>query len=437
MKNIYKILTDLEATNSRLEKEKILQEQKPNTLLQIVLIAALNPHVNFYIKKIPPYTPATKNNESLAWALTALVDLSSRTKTGNEGIAHLAHILSSLDEEDAIVIERIIQKDLRCGVSEATVNKIWKGLIPSYPVMLASGYDEKLIQKMQFPAIVQTKFDGMRFNAIVNGDSVEFKSRNGKDLNLFDNLKPEFRDLAGKDAMVYDGELLVVDEKGKILDRKTGNGILSKAQKGTISKEEAARVVAVLWDAIPYAHFTMGKSDVPYNVRLTFFTRKLEALHKQTGLARIRAARSHIANDLKEAQALYRTALESGEEGIILKDSNNLWEDKRSKSCIKFKAELEADLLCTEWVEGEGKYKGMLGSVILTTRDKKLEVSVGSGFNDEQRKTLKKKDVVGKIITVKYNALITNKSQENSLFLPIFIEIREDKTRADAFKDLK
>lgn len=437
MINIYRILTDLEATSSRLEKEKILKGEQTNTLLQIVLVAALNPHINFYIKKIPPYTPATRNRENLAWALTQLGELSSRTKTGNEGIKHLAEILSSIDEEDGIVVERIIQKDLRCGVSEATVNKIWKGLIPSYPVMLASGYDEKLVKKIQFPAAVQTKFDGMRFNAIVNAGSVEFRSRNGKELNLFDNLKPEFLDLAGTDDMVYDGELLVVDDDGKILDRKTGNGILSKAQKGTIKKEEAARVVAVIWDAIPYVHFTMGKSTVPYQLRISHFTRKLNSLHKERGLTRIRAARTHTANSLEEAQQLYQEALNSGEEGIILKDMNGIWEDKRAKHQIKFKAELECDLLCTEWVAGTGKYKGMLGAVVLTTRDKKLEVSVGSGFNDEQRKKLKKKDVVGKIITVKYNALITNKNQENSLFLPIFIEIREDKTRADAFKDLK
>jgi hypothetical protein len=44
---------------------------------------------------------------------------------------------------------------------------------------------------------------------------------------------------------------------------------------------------------------------------------------------------------------------------------------------------------------------------------------------------------LGKIVAIKYNARIKNKSGEESLFLPVFVEIREDKDSADSSKEVK
>ena len=118
-----------------------------------------------------------------------------------------------------------------------------------------------------------------------------------------------------------------------------------------------------------------------------------------------------------------------GYEGIILKDGRGIWEDKRAKHQIKFKGEMECDLKIVGIEEGTGKYVGKLGAIICESADSIIKVNVGSGFNDIQRSTLK--DLVGKIVAVKYNARIKNKQGEESLFLPIFIEIREDKDEAD------
>ena len=79
----------------------------------------------------------------------------------------------------------------------------------------------------------------------------------------------------------------------------------------------------------------------------------------------------------------------------------------------------------------------MLGAIVCESADGVVKVNVGSGFNDEHRKTLKEKDLLGKIVAVKYNTRIQNKSGAESLFLPIFVEVREDKTDADNSKDIK
>ena len=116
---------------------------------------------------------------------------------------------------------------------------------------------------------------------------------------------------------------------------------------------------------------------------------------------------------------------------------SGVWEDKRSKTQIKFKGELECDLKIVAVEAGTGKYEGMLGAIVCESSDGIIKVNVGSGFNDEHRKTLKEKDLLGKIVAVKYNTRTTNKSGDESLFLPIFIEVREDKDIADNSKDIK
>lgn len=440
MSQIYNIFEQLASDNSRLAKEAILIKNKSNEILQRVFYLALDPFVQFYIRKIPPYAVGKKH--TLSEAMDQLQLLSSRTLTGHAGIEHLQNILGSLSKEDAKIIERIIAKDLRCGVSEATANKIWPGLISTYPVMLASGYDQKLVDKIQWPAFVQLKLDGMRFNAIVKNGEVEFRSRNGKELSIpnksfavpFVKLSEHY-----KQDMVFDGELLVADFAGKPVNRQTGNGILSKSIKGTMSNDEALQVRATLWDAISYEDFTKGISDEAYNIRLAKVSNAIshvKNLFPQFGIY-IDLVWTKEVDNLYTAQRIFEKFLAEGQEGTILKSKNGIWEDKRSKGQIKFKGELECDLRVVDWEEGTGKNKGRLGALVCESDDGKIRVNVGSGYSDEQREAYTKK-VIGKIATVKYNARIQDKGGDvESLFLPVFIELREDKDIADSSIKIK
>ena len=123
MSVIYTVIEQLASDNSRLAKEAILKKNVNNELLKQVFNLALNPFVQFYIRKIPSYDTST-DSKPLKEALTNLSVLSDRVMTGHAAINHLQFILGSLSKEDAKIIERIIAKDMRCGVSEATVNKI-------------------------------------------------------------------------------------------------------------------------------------------------------------------------------------------------------------------------------------------------------------------------------------------------------------------------
>ena len=439
------ILDDLASNNSRLYKEKILSLNQNNETLKQVLNLALNPFVNFYIRKIPEYSLNlnVKKQDTLDVAMKRLGLLSDRTLTGNAGIDHLGIVLSNVSPADAYVIERIIAKDLRCGVSDATVNKIWPGLIPEYPCMLASAYDQKLVDKVTWPAFAQVKMDGMRFNAIVKGNKVEFRSRNGKEINIPNpNFEIPFRKMAewyGVDV-VFDGELTVVNEVGATLDRKTGNGILNKAVKGTMSTAEAVMVRATVWDAISLTGFQAGVERLPYNDRLTRLYDCLDALQNSdrqlSHLVQLVETRK-VQNDY-EARKMFEQLLADGQEGIILKTKEGIWENKRSKGLIKFKGELECDLRVVDWEEGTGKNVGRLGALVLESDCGGVRVNVGTGFSDADRLSITAGNSVGRIVAVKYNARITDKtSSVASLFLPVFVEFRSDKNTADHAKDIK
>lgn len=437
---INQIFETLASDNGRNFKIDYLKQHQDNSQLKKAVFLALDPFTQFFVRKIPVYTSG-ETIHSLDYAMGELGRLASREYTGNKAIEHLTYILSTVSPSDAKVIERIIEKDLKCGVSESTVNKVWPNLILEYPCMLASAYEDKLVQKVKWPAFVQLKMDGMRFNAIVKNGVCEFRSRNGKLIDIPSTLITapfiHMTKFWGCD-MVFDGELLVVDVASKPLDRKTGNGILNKAVKGTMSALEALDVRATLWDAIPLKNFEAGKFDEPYHIRIAKLSNALSDMKEKSGVGYLAQMVWHqeVSNQ-QEAQVLFEKFLGEGQEGIILKTRDGIWEDKRAKHQIKFKGEYECDLICTGWEEGTGKNQGRLGALQLESACGKLKVGVGSGLTDADRDNIKQ-DVVGKIITVKYNAVVDDKTKDTkSLFLPIFLEVREDKGTADTLDNLK
>jgi len=411
------ILNELGSDASRIWKENILSREYNNTALRSTFQYALNPNYTFGIRQIPEYEH--KSSElTLLEGIVALYNLISRKVTGNAGIAFLAEVLSKMDPDDALVIERIIRRDLRCGVSDATVNKIWSGLIPEFKVMLA---DSK-IQNIKFPAFAQTKLDGIRCHLKRDGDSIMAYSRAGKYIELLNTLDAEALRLM-KDGETWDGELVCV-ENGHAMNRQKSNGILNKAIRDTISKDEADTITFTVWDIV-------GSDD--YHLRFAALENRFA---DENG--RIKMVHSCIVSSMDEAYAEFAETISSGEEGIILKNFLGAWEGKRSKNLCKMKDENTADLRVVRWEEGTGRNAGRLGNLICQTEDGLLEVSVGSGFSDEDRDTITPDNVLDKILEVRYNQLIKAKTDKKpSLYLPRAIRFRDDeKSRANLLEEL-
>lgn len=283
----------------------------------------------------------------------------------------------------------------------------------------------KEIGRIQFPCFAQTKMDGMRGVIVKRDGRVTVFSRNGNTMTKLDKHFEEI--LKSVDNVVMDGELTVVDSDGKLLDRKTGNGILNKTVVETVSDEEVSRVRFTAWDLIDVCNFDKGVDNMTGVERLA----KLRAIPKHPLFEVVQTF--EIAN-MEEAQDLFKKQLADGQEGIILKNNNHIWEDKRSKQCVKMKEVIEMDLKITGIVEGTGKASGMCGAIEVENRDGSIKSNVGTGMDDATRQDIwsRKADLVGTIVTVKCNGVISRKGADSkSLFLPVFVELRLDKTESD------
>ena len=439
--SVKSILDDIASTSSRLEKEAFLRGEENNNELWAVVKATYDPFTQYYVRGVVevednPYEPLEPMG--IFEAIAHLGFLSRREKTGHDARNYVARVYEALNDDDKDTFKKILDRDLRIGCSGKTFNKIWPGMVKEYPCMLASAYSEKGLEEMNFPAYSQTKMDGMRCNIIVHRDGgVEVRSRQGKLFEthgVFDEEAQIMRDSLDQHNegwyVVLDGELLCHDSEMNPLPRQISNGICNKANKGTITKLEAMKLTLVVWDYIPEPVFSGDVEDpLMYSERYD----NLYEIFCDVGLSRFMLVETVDVANIDEARAHYREMIADGQEGTIVKDKSVGWSNTRSKLTMKFKEIRDIDLRVTAWNEGTGKNKGLLGALTAETEDGKIRVNIGTGFSDEQRKSFTEEYVVGKIVEIEYNQRITSEGRDyDSLFLPRFIELREDKDLANS-----
>lgn len=429
---ILDIIKTLKEEPSRNAKIEILKDQANNKVLKYALYLAYNDYIQFYIRKIPEYIP---NDTFQAVPLhKALKDieklLAGRLKTGNDAKLYLEFVLESVIREDAQIIEKVIARNFDCGVSISTINKVWPGLIPEFNVMLCSEFER---ERVEYPCLAQEKLDGCRALLFTEPNGkYSFRSRKGlvfEDLNIFKNeINKTFNS-----GWVIDGELLVLDGSGGYLPRKKGNGICNKAIKGTISEKEANNLVFVAWDAISLDTFKGEKESQGTLERFNNLKSVMGPNRNVDDPCKIKLVKTHILNNEKDILRLFTEFTDTGAEGIIVKNSNQIWEGKRSKGWMKMKIETEMELEIEEVIEGLGKHAGRLGTLKCKDASGSLRVGIGGGYSDDQREEfwVDRNNLKGKVITVRYNELISNDQGDISLFLPRFIEMRLDKNKAD------
>lgn len=444
--SIYSIIEKLRADSSRNYKMEVLAQNKDDELFKRVLIAALEPRINYYIKKIPKYTPQDSSNVkrldgtsglSLKSGMAVLSAIANRDITGGEAIKSLTRVLESLNSEDAKVIELIIQRDLKCGVNVSTINKVFPKLISETPYMRCSLVrDMKGIPTPEKPYISQVKADGSFVYLTIKGEdqSVELMTRNG---NVYPNkpfqkLIQEVLQFPLPANNVYHGEFLV-EQNGTILPRELGNGMLNSVMQGDTFEPGCVPVI-VLWDVTPLHLFDTDTVDTTgYRDRWDYLSTIINQKPEQTA---IRLIETRVVTSMAQAYEHYNYCLERGLEGTILKQGDAVWKDGTSKQVFKLKLEVDVDLKIVGFTEGSGKNADTFGAIICETDEGDLRVGV-SGFTDKERKMIheKRNELQGKIITVKSNNLMETDGKY-SLFLPRYVEIRNDKTEADTIVEV-
>jgi hypothetical protein len=428
----YGIIKKLEQTAKTNKKLEILKGNKDNEDLRQFFYMALEPSVTFGIKKIPDFERSVKLF-SFDEAMMELYKFSSRELTGNAAIEHLAHVLANSSFEAGDLLIRIIKKDPGCKVAGSSVNKVWDKCITKTPYMRCSTDDSGI----DYPAFAQEKANGVFVNAMNETRLIKFISRNGKEMFMHGYLEDEMKALSSKNNWVVLGEGLVMDEDGiHFLDRKTGNGIMNKAIKGTMSEDEASRVVLAVWDIIPLEAWKEGKCDFPYHMRYEKLERMVDRMQDE-GFDKIMMIDTVEIENLEQAEDFFEQKIEEKKEGAVLKNKNGFWKNTSSgtKDQVKMKLKDPADLICVGTIP-HTKNPVWIGSLVLESSDGIIKVSTGSGLTEGDRQEFPE-HYIGKIIEMEYNEITEDKkTKQKSLYLPIYKGIRYDKDEADDYPNI-
>ena len=420
MINSWEIIKELESNNSRLFKEDIIEKNLNYKEFQEGLAMCLDPLVTFGVKQVPE---SEKNGNGLNWedfknSANLLIERESTGHAARDLIIDLMNL--SKEDQWNNWYRRILIKDLRCGVSEKTVNNVAKKMnlkfrVPVFSCMLAHD-GAKHPKKIKGDCLVEYKYDGVRVIAIVKKNKATLYSRNGKIFNNFAHIenalsKPEYNNI------VFDGEVMSDDFQAlmKQVYRKSG-----------ANTEDA---YLALFDMLPLKEFNEGRS------KLNSLERKqeLNKLSKTFG-SEIKLVDYEIINfDNEQGQEKFsemnKEALEKGFEGLMIKPNNNYYECKRSHAWLKIKPFIEVTLKVIDIQEGTGKHEGKLGAFSVEGEDdgKFFSLSVGSGLTDEQRDMYwaDKDKLIGRLIEVRADAITKSIEGEHfSLRFPRFKSFR-------------
>lgn len=384
----------------------------------------------------------TKSNNTLDDLFSLFDRLRSRELSGQAALdAVYGHMTRASSESLFHVGKMILNRTLDCGIDKKTILKLFPAVLPFTPAMMkCEPADEKTLKKAVYPGMLQLKIDAMRVNAETNGESCDFWTYNGTQFNiesedLIAEIEALRRELAPKYGthLYLDGELQIYS-LGKPLPRKKSNGQANRILKGTAPVDVHENSHIVLWDVLP-AEAVVAKVSTHSNIER--FT-DLKAAMERLNLKYLHLVEHYTVSSEDEINEHTFRWIEAGEEGSVFKNSDAPWEGKRSAHCLKFKAKRQCELRVVDWLPGEGKYEGMIGSLVCTSEDGGLVVDIGVGLTDDDR-ALPFDEYRNKVIAVYFNEVITNVKNPDkySLFLARYIEIRVDKDEADTTEVIK
>jgi DNA ligase-1 len=424
------IIQRLEADNSRLAKEQIIADAMDEGLDEFFegVRMCLDKLYTFGVKQVP--VKEDDAGQGLAWVnFKQLSDsLYLRKITGHaarDAIILAMSVATKTQWND--FYRRILIKDLRCGVSEKTVNTVAKKQkkdqyrVPVFECMLAhDGANHE--SKITGIKLLEPKLDGVRCLTVVDYESrtVVQYTRNGKVLENFSHIA--------------EGVLANIDELGRsyVLDGEVVSNSFQDLMKQVHRKDnvQAQDARLMLFDMIPLVEFKAGVS-IQGQRRRSNLLRSFKNLFDQMGHIDVIPQKEFnldVFTDEVAFKDYNKEMVEAGFEGIMIKDPEAKYETKRSTSWLKQKPFIEVSLTIREVEEGTGRNIGRLGALVCEGIDdgKAISVNVGSGFTDSHRSSFwdERDSLHGQVVEVRADAVTQNQDGTYSLRFPRFIRFR-------------
>jgi DNA ligase-1 len=422
MSDCYRVISSLEDHASRLNKEAILEAEIDNVELFEGMRMALDNLYTFGVKKVP--THGGPDGQGLPWeAFKELCHLLyTRQLTGHDARDAIELALSaSTQKQWNDWYRRILIKDLRCGVSEKTINKVKKNAVPVFECMLAhdgANHEKKITGKK----LLEPKLDGVRVVTIINAENktASMYTRNGKLLENFGHITSALEsniDLFER-SLVLDGEMV----------SSSFQALMKQVHRKSDVQSEDARLM--LFDILPLSEFQKGKSVLGQKRRSNLLRSMKATFEKVGSIDIIPQIEVDLDTGVGEMQfkQYNKDAIEAGFEGIMIKDVDAEYVCKRHVSWLKQKPFIEVSLTIVAVEEGTGRNVGKLGALVCEGEDdeKLIKVNVGSGFSDSDRDSFyQSRDTLpGQVVEVRADAVTQNQDGTYSLRFPRFLRFR-------------
>ena len=422
MSDCYRVISSLEDHASRLNKEAILEAEIDNVELFEGMRMALDNLYTFGVKKVP--THGGPDGQGLPWeAFKELCHLLyTRQLTGHDARDAIELALSaSTQKQWNDWYRRILIKDLRCGVSEKTINKVKKNAVPVFECMLAhdgANHEKKITGKK----LLEPKLDGVRVITIINAENktASMYTRNGKLLENFGHITSALEsniDLFER-SLVLDGEMV----------SSSFQALMKQVHRKSDVQSEDARLM--LFDILPLSEFQKGKSVLGQKRRSNLLRSMKATFEKVGSIDIIPQIEVDLDTGVGEMQfkQYNKDAIEAGFEGIMIKDVDAEYVCKRHVSWLKQKPFIEVSLTIVAVEEGTGRNVGKLGALVCEGEDdeKLIKVNVGSGFSDSDRDSFyQSRDTLpDQVVEVRADAVTQNQDGTYSLRFPRFLRFR-------------
>ncbi len=430
---------DLESSDSRIHKEKVIEKALMAAKLgsadaQCFLFncyQAYNPFYTFNVKQVPETVGLTGRDNPWPrfWAL--LEDLRTRGISGHRARDAIQECAEQFDSDEWNgLARRVLIKDLRCGVSEKTINKVvgkTEYKIPVFSCQLAQDSTDQP-KKLRGIKRLECKLDGVRVLAVVSGGACTLYSRNGKEFENFPQIaeaildqRKAFQHGRGTGGhFVLDGEIV-----GESFQK-----LMKQAHRKSDAQTDG--MVYHIFDILPLDSFKEGHWNAQQYKRIEWLESARSILSEETACLRIMNGLD-VDLDTSEGHDIMRRyaedAVAEGFEGIMIKSMDAPYECKRSDFWMKWKPTITVDLKIVGFEQGTGRNENRLGAIICEGEDhgRHIRVNVGSGLSDSDRDEywLARNDLLGHLVEIQADAVTQNQDGSYSLRFPRFLRFRD------------
>ena len=414
-----KLVTDLNKSNSIIDKKSTLLKYKDSEFVQKVLYYTYNPMFQYYVTPdiLDKYFDIDLGELVVYDDVFELLDaLRLRTISGHKAINSVNEFcFRNIEFKD--LIYKIIGKDLEIRMGDSLINKVIPGLIPTFDVALASNFEDvKVNFSDQWTS--SRKLDGVRCLAVIDATgNVSLWSRQGNEFFTLEKVKEELSKLNLRDK-VLDGEICLIDSNGN----EDFQGIMKQIRRKDHTIDNPKYLV---FDIIDGSEFRSKLGTVPFSERYLNLSELLDGDSTQN-FNYIDIVRQTAIIDEAHYNELINASNENNWEGLILRKLSSVYEGKRSKNMLKCKAFNDGEYIVKDLEFGPFRMiengvevtKEVLSNVII--EHKGNTVSVGSGFSIEEREYYKAHpdELLNKTITVKYFQESRNQNGSWSLRFP-------------------